>query len=152
MTTKTLELKEPFWSAGKQYGWSTEYSDLVGFGINIQLLRDADEIAINTKYGKFSITTNKAREIYKKYSTHDKKKGVDLCVVPRQACTLLSQPERKAEKKDLNKTLKEAYKSFKPSWENNQQLVDMDRALKSKDDYTKQRIINQYKLDRKFDQ
>ena len=85
-----LELNEPFWGAGSVYKWTEEYNDLVGFGVNINILQNCDRVIIDTKkYGVYSIDVDKAREIKEKYNCFKKVKGTWLFIIPREACSRL---------------------------------------------------------------
>lgn len=79
-----LELKEPFWGAGKVYDW--EYPDIVGFGINRNILKENEQIIISTRGNEYLLERKDAREFYKKKPIMENHRGIELIIIPRAIC------------------------------------------------------------------
>ena len=81
-----LEINEPFYSAGKKYGWMSEYPSI---GVGIALTRFGEEDVVvkvkgNDKY--WSISYREAARIVKKYgSTFSTDDGTFLWILPWKA-------------------------------------------------------------------
>lgn len=79
-----VRLREPFWSAWKKYGWT---EGIEGFGINVKVIDKAvsmkRKLKVSYKYGIYTISTEKAQNLHKKYGSSFKTRSVTLAVLPR---------------------------------------------------------------------
>lgn len=88
--THTVNLKNPYFGAGKNYGWDKDIDDLCGFGVNVDLLVGNGEVIIKTKYGDYRIGKVFAKSICDKYNSYYYTKGVTIAVIPRKLCDILN--------------------------------------------------------------
>ena len=86
MATKTVELREPFWGAGKKYRWGRDNLDLVGFGVRLDYLFGEGIIVIKTRWGNYRVDKELAKVACKGYRAYYVTKGVILAVIPRHIC------------------------------------------------------------------
>jgi len=79
MILRTLEKTKPWYGAGKIFGWKG-----AGIGINARIINTADmfEIKLLNKKYAYYISSEKIKEVYKKYSSVHVVKGVSVIIVP----------------------------------------------------------------------
>ncbi len=68
---KTITIRKPFFGAGslKQYGWVRDGLDIVGVGIDVDILNNYDSLDIIVDNNKYRVSTERAREFVKKYNS-----------------------------------------------------------------------------------
>lgn len=93
-TIYILDLKEPYWSAGMRYKW--EYGDNVGFGIDIDILNQSEEVLVRSKWGEYMVNVKEVMACHNKYNLRFKCKGKTLIIVPRAICNKLTDIDDKA--------------------------------------------------------
>ena len=76
----TIELNEPYYTAGKRFGWS---GDMVGFGIKSQLLADEEELKVIVDNKEYTVSKKEAREEVLKYNAFYTIGKTKLAVVPK---------------------------------------------------------------------
>lgn len=81
---EVLKIREPFWSAGRSYGWLKEFG-ATGIGVAHDYVRDHDPIRIETKGEQYEITRADAVEVIKKYKAKMFKGQTLLGIIPLQA-------------------------------------------------------------------
>ncbi len=99
----TVDIRNPFWSAGQRYGWG---DTIPGFGISEDIIKYAREkgkkIEVKHKEDRYSITISKIDECIGKYEAFFPiSERIMLWVIPRSAFTKLV-PEEET-KVDMNK-------------------------------------------------
>jgi hypothetical protein len=89
MDDEIIHIREPFFTAGRQFKWLGEYKRTIGIGIRLAFILMDDgilrvRVADNPK--TWRISKVKAREIYAKYNTkHTTNDGTVLAVLPWEA-------------------------------------------------------------------
>lgn len=80
----TINIREPFYSAGKIYGWPGK---TIGLGIDLLLLEgDGDlEVTVNKNPQIWVIQKSMAREFVRKYKSYFHVKGKELGVIAWEA-------------------------------------------------------------------
>lgn len=82
-----IDLHQPFWAAGKKYGWEGE-----GFGISAEAIKYADSIGKNIRinvfrYDTWQISPKEVFELSHKYnSVFVTASGTTLIIIPRINC------------------------------------------------------------------
>lgn len=76
-----INIKEPFYTAGKKFGWQGKS---IGLGINLRLLDgDGDlELTVGDSKDIWTINKNKARELVNRYQSYYQARGTRLGVLP----------------------------------------------------------------------
>ena len=77
----TIELNEPFNTAGTRYGWA---GDPTGFGIKAILLADEEELKVIVEGREYTVSKKKAREEVKKYNSFYYVGTTKLAIIPKQ--------------------------------------------------------------------